>query len=143
MSEKKDELVDLVMNENVSAIQILVDRLGITSDEAIELINELLGENRLNGTLTEDGTRFFKTDVKLSEAPTIERDNDPPDFTSFNSRPGIVITIIGFIIVASGVIANSFSTDAIEQNFAAILILVGIFVAFTGLYLISKRKTPA
>lgn len=143
MSGKKDELVDLVMNENVSAIQILVDRLDITSDEAIELINELLGENRLNGTLTEDGTRFFKTDVKLSKAPTIERDDDPPDFTSFNSRPRIVITIIGFIIVAAGVIVNSFSTDAVEQNFAAILILAGIFVAFTGLYLISKRKTPA
>ena len=120
MSEKKDELVDLVLNENVSAIQILVDRLGITSDEVIDLINDLLKEGKLNGTITEDGSRFFKSDVKLSEAPTIERSEDLPDFMSFNSKPGMVTAIIGFIIIAAGVIVNAYSSDALEQNFAAI-----------------------
>ncbi len=143
MSGKKDELVSLVMNENVSAIQILVDRLGITSDEVIKLINELLNESKLDGTLTEDGTRFFKTDVKMSEAPAIERDEDPPDFMSFNAKPGIITAIVGFIVIAVGVIINSLSSDVLEQNFAAILILLGLFIAFSGLYFLSKRKTPA
>ena len=143
MSEKKDELVDLVLNENVSAIQILVDRLGITSDEVIDLINDLLKEGKLNGTITEDGSRFFKSDVKLSEAPTIERSEDLPDFMSFNSKPGMVTAIIGFIIIAAGVIVNTYSSDALEQNFAAILILLGMLIAFTGLYCLSQRKTPA
>ena len=143
MSEKTDELVDLIINENVSAVQILEDRLGITSDEVVELIKELLETGKMNGTLTDDETRFFKSDVKLSDAPTIERDDEPPDFMSFNAKPGIVTAIIGFIIIAAGVVVNSFSTDALEQNFAAILIFIGMIIAFVGLYFLSKRKTPS
>ncbi len=143
MSEKKDELVALVMNENVSAIQILEDRLSIPSEEVVELIKELLEDGKLNGTLTEDSTRFFKSDVKLSEAPAIEREEAPPEFLSFNARPAIVTAIIGFIVVAAGVIVNAFASNPLEQNFAAILILLGVMITIVGLYCVSQRKTPA
>lgn len=143
MSEKEDELIDLIMNENVSAIQILVDRLEIISDDVIELINKLLDEGKLKGSLTEDGVRFFKSEVKLSKAPAIERDDGPPSFMNFNARPGIVAALVGFIIIAAGLIVNTYALDAIEQNFAAVLILVGLIITMVGLYLLSKRKTPA
>ena len=143
MSGKTDELIDLVMNENVSAIQILVDRLEITSDEVIDLINELLAEGKLNGTMTEDSKRFFKSDVKISDAPTIAREESPPDFLSFNTRPAIMVSSIGFIVVAAGIISNLITDNIIGQNLAAILILIGLFIAFAGLYRLSQRKTPS
>lgn len=143
MSDKKDELIDLVLMQNVSGIQIFADRLQITTEEVIELINELLEEGKLNGTLTEDGSRFFKSDVKLSAAPTIERDDVPPSFLSFNTRPAITIVILGFIIIVSGLVVNAFAFDVIEQNFAAVLIFVGLMIILSGLYYISQRKTPS
>jgi hypothetical protein len=143
MAGKKDDLIDLVINENVSAIQILEDRLGISEDEVIELINELVDEGGLVGTLTDDGKRFFKSEVKLSAAPAIEREDAPPDFMRFNTKPGIITAIIGFIMVGAGVTVNSYAADPIEQNFAAILIFLGIFVAIVGLYCLAQRKTPA
>ncbi len=143
MSEKKDEMIELIMNQSVSGIQILTDRLEITSDEVIELINELLEEGELKGTLTEDGTRFFKSEVKLSAAPTIGRDDDQPDFMTFNARPAIVTMIVGFIIIVLGLIVNVFALDVVEQSFAAILIFFGLMIFFAGLYLLSRRKTPS
>jgi hypothetical protein len=143
MSDKKEQLIDLVMNGNVSGIQILVDRLEIESEEVIKLIHELLEEGRLSGSLTEDGRRFFKSEVKLSEAPTIAREDSPPDFLSFNSKPAIATAIIGFLIMAVGLIINSMATDFVEQNFATMIIFVGLIVAMTGMYCVSQRKTPS
>ena len=63
MLEKKDELIHLIMDENVSAIQTIVEELSLSSDEVIELISKLLETGELKGTLAEDGQRFFKSDV--------------------------------------------------------------------------------
>lgn len=143
MSEKKEELIDLILNRNVSAIQILSDKLEVTSDEVIELIQELVEEGSLDGSLTADSKRFFKREVKLSHAPAIEREEKPPDFMSFNARPAIATTIVGFLIIAAGVIVNALALDIVEQNFAAVLIFVGLLVTMIGLYSISRRKTPS
>jgi hypothetical protein len=143
MSEKKQELINLIMNQNVSAIYTLSTRLEITTDEVIQLINDLIEEGNLKGTLTEDHERFFKSDIKLSAAPTIAREDDQPSFLTFNARPGKVTAIVGFLIVIAGLIVNAFATDAIEQNFAALLVLFGILIIITGLYCLSRRETPS
>jgi hypothetical protein len=143
MLVKKDELIHLIMNENVSAIQTIVKELSLSSDEVIELISKLLETGELKGTLTEDGQRFFKSYVKLSEAPSIERADAPPSFMTFNTRPGRVTTIIGVIVFVVGVIVNAFAGDVVVQNFAAILMLFGLLITISGLYCVSRRETPS
>ncbi|MGD9395543.1 MAG: hypothetical protein PVJ05_03855 [Candidatus Thorarchaeota archaeon] len=143
MSEKKDELIHLILNENVSAIETLVDELLLTSDEVIELINKLLEAGELSGTLTEDRLRFYKSEVKLSEAPSIEREDTPPSFLFFNTRPATVTTIVGFIVLAGGLIVNAFSGNFTEQSIASILIFVGLLIMICGLFSFSQRKTPS
>lgn len=143
MSERKQELIDLVMKENVSAIQIIADRLEIATPEVIEIIKDLIDAGELHGTLTEDGNRFYKSDIKLSKAPKIEREDTPPSFLSFNTRPATVTMIVGIVVLSGGVIVNAFAADVIESNFAAILILIGIIIIVIGLYSLSKRKTPS
>ena len=143
MSEKKDRLIHLIMNENVSAIATLVDELLMTSDEVIELIKSLLETGELNGTLTDDEQRFFRINVKISEAPSIEREDAPPSFLSFNTRPPMVLAIIGLIITIGGLVANIFAGNFTEQSIASILIFVGLIIMICGLFSISQRKTPS
>jgi hypothetical protein len=142
MSDKKDLLIDLVVKRNVSALVTLSEKLEIDQEEVIELINELVADELLHGSITEDGKRFFRSDAKVSQAPVIERDDKEPEFLSFNSRPGIIVSIIGAVILALGAIVNSAAIDLIEQNFAAGLFLIGLFVLFSGLYFIAKRNPP-
>ncbi len=143
MSQKKQELIDIIMVENVSAIQIIESRLAITSEEIISLINELLKTGELKGTLTDDGSRFYKSVVKLSDAPKIERDETLPSFMSFNTRPALITSTVGILLISGGLLVNTFAGDIIESNFAAILILIGIIILMIGLYTLSKRKTPS
>jgi hypothetical protein len=143
MSEKKEDAMNLILKGNVSAIQILSDRLEITPDEVRKIIEELIEEGKLKGSLTEDGDRFFKSEVKLSNAPSIGREDKLPDFLNFNARPAITVAIVGFLIIAAGLIFNSMTTDMVGQNIATVLLFIGLCVTMVGMYWFSQRKTPS
>jgi hypothetical protein len=130
------------MNENVSAVEILADRLELASDEVVQIIKELLDSGELKGALAEDESRFFKSDVKLSSAPAIGREDSPPSFLSFNSKPAISLAVVGFLVIAGGIVVFVYGRNTLEQNVGAILFLVGLIVAFIGLYWIAKHPTP-
>lgn len=142
MSEKEKKLVSLVVELNVSAIVTLSEKLEIEPEAVIEMINELISDGKLQGTITEDGKRFFRSDAKVSDAPVIEREDTIPEFLSYNTRPGYIVAIIGAVILVSGGIVNVNAADAVEQNFAAGLFLLGLAVLFAGLYYVARRNTP-
>ncbi|MGY5860005.1 MAG: hypothetical protein RTU63_11600 [Candidatus Thorarchaeota archaeon] len=142
MSEKKDLLVNLVVKHNISAIITMSDKLKIEPEEVTELINELLSEGKLQGAFTEDGARFFRSDAKVSDAPVIPSEVKLPEFLSYDTRPGYTIAIIGGIILLGAALVNIYATNISEQNIAAGLFFIGLFILFGGLYLVTKRKTP-
>lgn len=142
LGNKSSDLTELVNKENVSAIRILADRLEITPEEVRSLLEESLAEGKIQGSFTEDGERFFKSEIELSHAPVIPTEDEAPTFLKFDTRPGIITAIVGFAIIAFGFIVNANALDIIEQDFGAIVIFVGIFILFTGLYCLSLRKTP-
>ena len=143
MEDKGELLTRLILQENISAIAILRERTGLKTDDVIDMINELMGKGKLNGTLTEDGSRFFKSTVKVSDARVIPRDEKLPEFLSYNTKPGKVTAIVGFLILASGAVVTVFASDLQEQNFAALLMLIGLLVFLLGLYFIARRGAPS
>lgn len=142
MNEKKEMLVSLVNEHNVSAIITMSEKLKIEPEEVVELINELLSEGKLQGTITEDNMRFFKSDAKVSDAPVIEREDKLPEFLTYDTRPGFVISILGAIVLVGGALVSINISDAHEQDLGAVLFLIGLFIMFGGLYLVAKLKTP-
>ena len=142
MNEKKEMLVSLVAEHNVSAIITMSEKLKIEPEEVVELVNELLSEGKLQGTITEDGSRFFRSNVKVSDAPIIEREEKLPEFLTYDTRPGYTISILGAIVLVGGALVSRFASDITEQDFGAGLFMIGLFILFGGLYLLSKSKTP-
>ncbi len=142
MNENKEKLVNLVVEHNVSAIMILSEKLKLDPEAVIELINELISEDKLHGMISEDGKRFFRSDAKVSDAPVIHRDEYMPEFLSYDTRPGKAIAIIGFIVLIGGGLVNYYATVVPERDFAAILFFVGLAIFFGGLYLATKKQMP-
>ena len=139
MEDKKKQIVALIMEENVSALQTMEDELELTHEEAISLLNELVSEGALTGSISDDERRFWKSEIKLSNAPVLHRDEAPPDFLSYDTRPGIVVTLIGALLAIGGFVTLN---TGLENDIGAIVISLGIIMLLIGLYLISGRKTP-
>jgi hypothetical protein len=143
LEDKKEKLVSLIIEHNISAIVTFSEKLDLDREEVIELLNELVAEGRLHGSITDDGTRFFRSDAKVSKAPVIEREEKLPEFLSYNTKPGYIIGLIGiFILIAAGIISTN-AVDIAEQNFAAGFFFIGLIILFVGAWLVANRKTPS
>ncbi|MFW9807889.1 MAG: hypothetical protein ACFFE6_00785 [Candidatus Thorarchaeota archaeon] len=143
MKEKASELTALINDENVSAIQTMVDELEISPEEVQELIQELLASGAIQGSMTEDGKRFFKSDVKLSDAPSIPIGDQTPSFMKFDTRPGIIASVAGLAVIIFGLIINSNAIPGLSQETGVIVLFIGIIILFSGMYCLSMRKTPS
>jgi hypothetical protein len=144
MSELKDNLFQLIETQDLSAIESMSKQLGIEEDEVIGLIEELLSEGRLEGRLTEDGTRFFKAKVEVSDAPIIPKEESEPEFLAYDTRPGKYAAIVGIIIIVVSVVVFLIAQGDLQmENFATIFLGLGLLVVFVGCYWIGRRKTPS
>lgn len=143
MTDKKEILLDMILKQNVSAIVTMSEKTKSESEEVIKMLDELVSEGRLHGSVSEDSTRFFRGDAKVSTAPVIHREEKEPEFLTYNTRPGYATAIIGALILAGAVVVNIYANDQAEQDFGAILFLVGIVILFVGLLFVAKRKTPS
>ena len=144
MTNMKERLVLLVKVDDLSSVQMMSSDLGISEEEVRIFLTELTQEGTLNGYLSEDGERYFKRDVKVSEAPVIHREEDVPDFLKFDTRPGRIAAIFGLALAAIGVFGLVNSGDDLQmENFSAVLTLIGAVVTMAGLFYLTMRKTPA
>lgn len=142
MEDKKKKLISLITEENVSALQTMEDELELSHEEALRLLRELISEGSLIGSVSEDERRFWKTDVRLSDAPVLHREEEMPDFLSYDTRPGLLMSIIGFIILIGALLIMNTAVDSGQQDLGAIILFLGAVVLLSGLYLVSKRNTP-
>jgi hypothetical protein len=143
LGNKSSELIDLVNKENVSAIRILADRLDITPERVMSLLEESLTDGKVQGSFSEDGERFYKSEIKLSDAPVIHSKDQAPEFMKFDNRPGIIAVIMGFSIIIFGLFVNANAIDLATLDFGAIVLFVGVLVLIIGMYYLSRRKTPS
>ena len=143
MSTTDEQLIDMIENESVSAIQIMSRRLGLSEDSIREMLTQLLESGRIEGTLTEDGKRFFKSEVEISHSPVVGEKDEGPHFLEFNPMPGRITALIGFIIVVIG-LGGYYLVDPFDfqlQSAFAGLLLIGLVIMLSGCYHLGRRKT--
>ncbi|NHJ15294.1 MAG: hypothetical protein EAX95_16555 [Candidatus Thorarchaeota archaeon] len=141
MSEIKQAIRDLI-EDNVSAIQIMSNKTGVTENDVVALLQEMLVEGYVKGHLSDDGKRFFREDAKVSDRPVVTVEETPPPFMRYDARPGKVAAFFGLLIFTFGAILLSLAQDFAEQNLATSIMLVGMIVILLGCYQIGRRNAP-
>jgi hypothetical protein len=134
-------LVKLV-ESNVSSIDMLSSQLGISLEETQKMLMDLVEEGKLAGKLTADGSRFFKSDVKTSDAPTIASAPEL-EIQKQDTRPGIFIMLSGIVLFVLGnLLVNMTVEFEILWSLGSALLFAGPLVLIAGLFYFSKMNPP-
>ena len=144
MSEAKDQIVKLIVEGDLSSIELIAGRVGLTFEETLGIIQELLSEGKLRGKITEDEKRFFRENVEVSSKPVVQHEEDTPPFMEFNPRPGQLTAIIGLVLLVIGLVGYFLTppTDVYVANVFSGVLLIGIVIMSGGCYYLGTRKTP-
>ncbi|MFX0053464.1 MAG: hypothetical protein ACFFAX_02640 [Promethearchaeota archaeon] len=140
-SESVVNLVDLVEN-NVSSIDMLSSRIGLSPEETQKMLMELVEEGKLSGRLTSDGSRFYRSDAKTSDAPTIASAPEPV-IERRDTRPGLIIMLSGIIMfIAGNILVNLNVEFSLLWSIGSAIIFLGPLVLVAGMYYVSRLNPP-
>ncbi len=143
MAEVQDRILNLINDGILSSIELISEKVGVSPEETVEIIEELIRTGKLEGHFSEDQKRFFKAEVKLSDAPAVPREVKEPDFIHYDTRPGKILILIGFmVLIIGGIGFFMFYDDVIAQERFSIISLFGVIIMMAGGYQIGSRKTP-
>ncbi|MHA2003649.1 MAG: hypothetical protein ACW960_06020 [Candidatus Thorarchaeota archaeon] len=135
------DLMELV-ERNVSSIDMLSSQLGMSPEETQKILLELVDAGKLAGKLTADGSRFFRSDVKTSEAPIIPSTPEP-EIQKKGAKPGVFIMLSGIILfVVGNLLVNLNLEFSILWGLGSALLLAGPLVLITGLFYVSMMNPP-
>lgn len=141
MNEFREEIKYLI-DENVSSIQIMSDRTGMSEDDVVALIQKMLNEGLIKGRLSKDGRRFFREEAKVSDRPIVPAVETPPPFMRYDTRPGKVAAFFGLLIIIFGAVLLSLAQDFAEENIGTTIIFFGAVMIMLGCYQIGRRNAP-
>ena len=133
------DLVDLV-ERNVSSVDMLSSQLGLSPEKTQEILLDLVEEGKLDGKLSPDGARFFRSDVKTSDAPTI---GSAPELElkKQDARAGILVMISGIVMYIMGNLLVNINIEfEILWNLGSSLVFAGPLVLIAGLFYISRMN---
>ena len=142
MSETKDKLVHFILEEEISSIQLMSRRLGISQEEIREVLDELIGEGRLIGYISKDETRFFRHDLKQPVKESQAVDDYSPDANGLDIRPGYFLIFVGIIVLSISSIFYYIAVNPEDIDLSAVMMFVGLFILLLGCYWVSKRRSP-
>jgi hypothetical protein len=140
-AESTVNLVDLV-ERNVSSIDMLSSQTGLSPEETQKMLLELVEEGKLSGRLTSDGSRFYRSDVKTSDAPTIASTPETV-IVKKDTRPGILIMISGIIMFLAGNLLVNLNVEfSTLWNIGSAVIFLGPLVLIAGMLYVSRLNPP-
>ncbi len=140
----KEQLKSLIIEKNVSSLAILSQQLGVDVVTIREMILTMVAEGTLQGRMSEDGSRFFRNDIRRPSpaVPSKGVEDVLPAFMRYNVRPGCIIAVFGLAIIIIALIIFHFSGQDISlENIAFGILLVGLIVMLCGCYYIGRRPT--
>ncbi|MFW9847564.1 MAG: hypothetical protein ACFFF4_00385 [Candidatus Thorarchaeota archaeon] len=132
----KQEIVRLI-SSNISAIHLVAEHLKVSDEVVSSLILELVEEGKLKGTISEDGLRFFRSDVKMptiSNEPVEEEQKGNPMFII----PKAIVTMGIAMFIAGQIFTRVFAQGTPLQETSAGLVLLGLIAIFGGLFSFTK-----
>jgi hypothetical protein len=140
--EVDDPIVDAIERYKMSSISMIASHLEMEDEAVLNRIKELVSDGTLAGKISEDETRFFKSDVKVSEAPIIRSNDESVEIVHPDTSVGKYMMLTGIASIVSGLILRSLTGITLAlTNMGTSLTLVGFIVLAAGWLYISRKES--
>jgi hypothetical protein len=134
----EEELVNLINYEGYSSVLFISERLDVDQDTVIELLQKLVNAGELQGFMSSDNTRFYKSEVKISTAPALPNHEPIVTVEKPSVKIGLYVIILGIIIISTGFLLPMFIMEMAESSSNAVLIMSGFATLLGGLCYVSR-----
>ena len=142
--ELRTRLCQVVLDNRISSIEKLSELTGMEEEEARIALQELVSEGSLVGKFTEDGTRFFLSDVKVSEAPILAPADVGYEIETKSSKVPKMVVLSGMILIAIGFVLRGLTAfSQILENAGGAVIMIGLATLMVGCMMFSKMNPPS
>jgi len=142
--EMKTRLCQVVLENRISSLERLSQLTGVEQDEARSAIQELVSEGSLQGKFSDDGSRFFLSEVKVSDAPTLGPADTGPEIVVKDTRVSKTVALSGFILIIAGYILRGFTIlGQTMENIGVMIIMLGLVVLIVGVSMFSRLNPPS
>lgn len=128
----KESIIDMI-ERNLSAIQLIAEHLDIDESHVRTLILEAVEEGRLNGYISPDEIRFYRSDIKTTTISKTKGDEvQIPTSPSLLIQKIILGTGIGLFITGQ-ILIRILEIETTMYNMSRSLVMVGLIVFISGL----------
>lgn len=141
-SEVKTQLYEVVSVHKISSLEMISRKVGQSEDDTRLAIEELLSEGMLQGRFSEDGNRFFLSEVRVSEAPILHEHQEYV-VLKVDNKVGKFVFISGIAMMIAGLIARGFmAVNPTMEHIGGAIFMVGMAVMAAG-WLQVGRNAPS
>ncbi|MFW9787929.1 MAG: hypothetical protein ACFFE2_15075 [Candidatus Thorarchaeota archaeon] len=143
-TDLKTRLYQIVTEEKISSLSMICGMAGIDEDQTRSLLEELVDDGTLTGSFTDDGERFFLSDVKVSDAPVAPTRDKGYEIAKADTRQGKIVLIAGLATMIAGYIASGLRTfNAVMEHVGGAVVMIGLGVLIAGWLMISRADPPS
>ena len=141
--QEDNPLIEYIETSNVSSIEMIARALQMDEDDVRNQLEDLLTVGLLHGIISEDGSRFFKSDVRVSSAPSIRSNAEELVLESADTTTSKYLMVGGILSIVGGLITRALTPlSETLQSIGASFVLMGIAILAGG-WLMLSRKTSS
>jgi len=139
--DPENAMVELIETQKLSSISMIASKLELDEDDIRIHLSDLVNAGAINGTLTEDGTRFFLSSIRVSEAPIIRTNTESVAIEQPDTKIGKYVAMAGLSSIIAGFVIRGLS-GSLESfaNIGASAILMGMALLAGGWLYVSRKQ---
>ena len=138
----KAQVYQAVAQQKISSLDKIAQIVGSSEDLTREAIVDLMAEGSLQGSMTEDGRRFFLSNVKVSDAPVAIK-HEEYKIAEPDTRLGKTVFAGGIATMIAGFVLRGLLTiNPVLEHVGAGVLLIGMVILVAGWLHVSRSIPP-
>jgi hypothetical protein len=140
----KSRLLHIITNEKISSLNMISSLTETDESQIRSILEELVNEGALEGAFTEDGQRFFLSDIRVSSAPLAPTQDEGYSVKKADTRHGSIVLISGIVMMIAGYIARGRTTIfALMDSIGSAVVMIGFVMLIGGWLMITRADPPS